>query len=123
MTTWLSLASLLVSMVAAAGDATGTWALHFDPDFSGYPADATCTLKQDGRKLTGTCGGDAALVGSIERGRVRWTMKTGAKREWTVTFTGTIDESGATITGGWVLPDRADHRGKFTAQKAQKPSQ
>ena len=53
----LTVLLLLSQMVA------GTWAMHLDPDFSGQPADHTCTLQQDGQKLTGTFDGEAKLAG------------------------------------------------------------
>ena len=69
MPTVLPLLSLVVSLVV--GDATGTWALHLDPDFSGQPADHTCTLKQERQKLTGTCDGEAHLANEVHEKHVR----------------------------------------------------
>ena len=105
---------LLVSLTGAATDATGTWTVHLDPDFSGYQADVTCTFKQEGRKLTGLCGDEAPLTGDVNDQQLRWTIKTGAKNENTATFTAAIDGRGRTMTGDWELTGR---HGKFTAQK------
>jgi hypothetical protein len=116
MTTSLMLAALLVRLIAA--DATGTWAVHLDPDFGGMQSDVTCTFKQDGRKLTGNCDDQVTFTGEADERRLKWIIKTGPTgNEFTATFSGEIDESNRKMTGGWQLSDRADHRGKFNAQK------
>jgi hypothetical protein len=106
---------LIVWFAGLAADATGTWAIHLDPDFSGYQADVSCTLKQERRKLTGMCGGEAPLTGEVDDQHLRWTIETGAKGERTnATFTADLDDHGRTMTGTWELSGR---HGKFTGQK------
>jgi hypothetical protein len=98
-----------------AVDATGTWTLHLDPDFSGHQADVNCRFKQERRTLTGICGDEAPLTGEVDQHHLRWTIEMGAKEErTTATFTAQIDDHGQTMTGAWELSGR---RGKFTGQK------
>jgi hypothetical protein len=110
--------TLLPSMVLVASlvvaDTTGTWAMHLDPDFGGQPADHTCTLKQEGQKLTGTCDENAPFEGEVHDRHVRWTMKVGLKHDLTVVFTADLDERGGSMAGSWEL---SDQKGKFTMNK------
>jgi len=107
---WLALG---VWMMAGL-DATGTWTIELDPDFSGHQSTAACTFKQEGRKLTGSCGDETPVMGEVDERRVRWTLKTGTQHDVTATFTAVLDERGATMQGTWSLDQRT---GNFEARK------
>jgi hypothetical protein len=101
---------------AAAADVSGTWKI--DGSVFGYAVKPTCTFKQDGTKLTGTCSGspnDAPLTGETPDGKtVNWTYiadDKGDKHE--MKFMGVLD-SDKTMKGKFTADG---HGGKFTAQE------
>lgn len=63
----------VVALAAAPADVSGTW--NTDGDVVGNAVKFTCTLKQDGEKLTGTGmmqGKEQAIVGTVKDKTVRF---------------------------------------------------
>ena len=101
--------------VSAAVDVTGAWTLELDPDFGGNRGTTQdCTFKQEGRRLTGSCGGHAAIAGEVNRRKVTFKVKTGRQNEFTATFTGNLNEPATTIKGKWRLEG---NEGNFEARR------
>lgn len=109
----------LLSTTLTAADVSGVWTLAFDPDFGGTRGTShDCTFKQDGRTLTGTCGGEAPITGEVNDQKVTFRINTGKNNELTATFVGELDRRATTIKGTWHLVDQNGKRdGKFTASK------
>jgi len=102
---------------AAAADLTGAWKLDFKPDLSGYQKTRDCTFKPEGQKLAIDCEG-AKIGGEVKGLTVTFQLKTGKQNEYTLRFTGTLDEKGTNIKGVWHLtPD--DREGNFEARKQE----
>ena len=101
--TLLAVLVLFVAFVALARAPRvlcGVWTLNFDPDFSGQPGSATCTFKQDGVKLTGHCGNDAAAhpsITAVSRQKVTSRVPTGQRDELIATLTADVDHVGRRV--------------------------
>ncbi|WP_263410680.1 hypothetical protein [Terriglobus tenax] len=63
LSTLFLLASAAAPAFAQSATVNGEWALHLN--VSGNEADDTCTFKQDGEKLTGTCKTFTNVTGKI----------------------------------------------------------
>ena len=102
----------------AAADLSGRWTLALHPDFGGVDDTIPCTLREDGTALTLDCGGPP-MTGSLDGQTVTLKITTGTKNEIPVTFIGTLDGAGTTITGTWHFVVSGEERsGDFTARKA-----
>jgi hypothetical protein len=101
----------------APPDVTGVW--NLDMHWSGSDTHATgvCTLKQDEQKVTGSCeSAKSAVTGEIDDRKV--SIRIDVEQEGTrgtMTFTGTLDESGRTIEGTCRIVGGQD--GTFTMKK------
>jgi hypothetical protein len=70
-------------LASGAVDLTGTWALALDPDFGGNRGTTQeCTFKQERRRLTGSCAGEAAIAGEMNGRKVMFKVKTGRQNEF-----------------------------------------
>jgi hypothetical protein len=101
MKTALSVVLLTVLVTpSAAADVSGVWSLEmvFSPTSQ---STGVCTFKQDGNKLTGTCGSESVPVtGEISDNKVTWQFEADQNgRTYTMTFSGVLDEAGTTIKG------------------------
>lgn len=85
----------LLHLAPAADPITGTW--HILGDVAGNPLDVTCTLKQEGEKLSGSCAGvmpdgkASEVTGEIKDGK--FSFKHGGEYNGdalTLTYTGTV---------------------------------
>ena len=114
------LAAGLVSTAAFAlssADVTGTWDLEMR--WSGdVRSTGTCTFRQEGQKLMGTCGGAAQfpIEGEVRDDSVSWQFdveQDGAKGR--MEFAGDLDVQGTTIEGVCSIVGGQD--GSFTMKK------
>lgn len=101
----------------SSADVSGTWDLEMrwseDAKSTG-----TCTFKQEGEKLTGTCGGATRfpIEGEVRDDSVSWQFD--VEQEGTkgrMEFTGDLDEQGTTIEGVCSIVGGQD--GSFTMKK------
>jgi hypothetical protein len=103
---------LRVIVIAAAFDLSGTWALNLI-DRDGTHRQGYCTFKQDGSRLSGTCGEQVkdgrAASGGIDDKDVTWTVDGGAA------YTATLDQSGTFMRGRYTQ----NGGGVFTAMKTK----
>jgi hypothetical protein len=111
-------AALLLGEIqgACAADVSGTWKI--DGSVFGFAVKPTCTFKQDGTKLTGTCSGspnNAPLTGEAPDGKtVNWAYTADDKGDkHDMKFMGVLD-SDKTMKGKFTADG---HGGKFTAQE------
>jgi hypothetical protein len=112
------LAALGLSInAAAAADLTGAWKLDFKPDLSGHETSHDCTFKQSGQKLAIDCEGQK-ISGEVKGRNVTFEHKTGKQNEFTLRYTGTLDENGTTIKGAWHLTSE-NREGNFEAHKQE----
>ena len=92
---------LLVMAPLPAADVSGVWDL--DMHWSGSESHSTgvCTIKQDGQKLTGSCGpGNSTLTGGLLDRSL--TLQIDVEQDGNkgqMTFTGTVDENVTAIKG------------------------
>jgi len=108
----MALAALAVSGAASAADISGKWKIT--GDIAGNAVSPDCTFKQEGAKLSGTCGsGDNSgpiSDGAVAGKDVSWGWEAGG---FTLAFKGTADSDksmkGSIDVGGGT--------GTFTAAK------
>jgi hypothetical protein len=99
--------------VQAAPNLSGRWEIDAnfdDPSLSGGGFD--CVFKQEGDRLTGSCQ-EIPLTGEVKGTNVTWQIRAGQTQD-TITYTGTINESGTSINGRFSMPGKG---GRFTAAK------
>ncbi len=102
MTSLLTLFTVAVLLTpVGAPDVSGTWDLtmHWPGD---RQSTGVCTFKQDGQKLSGTCGGPDKfpVKGEVNDKQLTWQFSVaqdGNKGE--MAFTGEVDGAGTTIKG------------------------
>jgi hypothetical protein len=112
-------ATVLLFGPALAADVSGTWNLEMR-----WPGDrqatGVCTFEQDGRKLSGKCGGDDkfAITGQIDDKRLTWEFdveQNGSRGH--MVFSGELDDAGTTINGSCSIVGAQD--GTFAMTKKQ----
>jgi len=85
---------LAASFAAAQAGVAGVWKLSFQTDQGAVDADMT--LKQDGKKVTGTLTspqGDAPLEGTFEKGKLVLSLSVDAGGQaLTITFDGMLEK-------------------------------
>jgi hypothetical protein len=95
------------------------------PDFAGKQTTETCTIEQQGQRLsvrfqTKGTGGGAEMVGLAATHHAAWHWE--SKRDGTkVFFTGDVGDSTTTMAGEWRLQfsDGTELKGKFSGEKRQ----
>src|SRR5687767_8000753 len=105
------------AFTSAGVDVSGTWDLEMRWN-GGMKSTGGCTFKQDGTKLTGTCGSeDSPLTGQIDsRNHLSWDVdvtQDGARGQ--MKFDGDLDEKGTSISGSCSVVDGAN--GTFAMKK------
>jgi hypothetical protein len=103
---------------AFVADVSGTWSLTMQ-----WPGDrqstGVCTFEQDGRKLSGKCGGDDrfAITGQVEDKRLTWEfdVEQNGNRGHMV-FSGELDDAGNTIKGSCSIVGAQDGTFAMTKQ-------
>jgi pimeloyl-ACP methyl ester carboxylesterase len=107
------LGELRAFLSPAGADLSGTWEIEADFDdasLSGGGFD--CVFKQAGERLTGSCQ-EISLTGQVKGTNVTWQIRAGQTQD-TITYTGTMNESGTSINGRFSMPGKG---GRFTASK------
>jgi len=97
----------------AAPNLSGRWEIDAnfdDPSLSGGGFD--CVFKQEGDRLTGSCQ-EIPLSGEVKGTHVSWQIRAGQTQD-TITYTGTMNDSGTSINGRFSMPGKG---GRFTASK------
>ena len=113
---------LFASFVFAAGapNLTGQWTVH--NSIAGNESDQECKFVQTENKLTGTCGveeQEVRITGSIDGNKVTWKYESEYNGSpLTLTYTGTLDDSGK--IAGSVDVDPFGVTGDFTATPSKK---
>jgi hypothetical protein len=108
--------SLISAVTLSASDVSGTWQLEMR--WSGdMKSTGDCTLKQDGDKLSGTCGTEHSMVtGQTKGNRLSWQVDvTQDGSQGTMKFDGELDERGMTISGSCSIV--GGQSGTFTMRK------
>lgn len=108
----------VVAIQSATLDVSGGWTLELLPDLSGHNDSLRCTAQQDGRALSLNCRG-AQMSGTVDGRNVSFSLKTGARQELTIAFTGTLNDTETAVAGTWRLMGGADDekKGEFTLTK------
>jgi hypothetical protein len=106
-----------VALAVSASDVSGTWDLEMK--WSGdAKSTGVCTFKQDGEKLTGTCGSPEKfpITGRVESDRLSWEFDVSQEGNiGRMKFDGRLDEQGRTIKGSCSVVNGQD--GTFTMKK------
>jgi hypothetical protein len=89
----------LVSMPVVAPDATGTWAVDLEPDFSGHASTVTCTLGRTAEAPRGIAKTTRQSAGRLTVDACVGPFKTGENGEFIATFSATIADRNQTMTG------------------------
>ena len=115
----LSMLALLAALTAFGADRslTGSWKITIN--VAGESHEASCTFKQDGEKLTGTCkgeSGEGALTGEVTGEKFTWKHDIPYNGDTiTLSYAGTF--SSDTEIKGDVNVAPYDVAGDFTGQK------
>jgi hypothetical protein len=106
-----------VGLAESAADFSGTWDLEME--WSGDSrSTGVCTFKQEGDKLSGTCGSPDKfpISGRVQNNKLNWQLDVeqgGTKGR--MEFDGEVDEQGTTIKGSCSVVGAQD--GTFTMKK------
>ena len=106
-----------VGLAESAADFSGTWDLAME--WSGDSrSTGVCVFKQEGDKLSGTCGSPDKfpISGRVQSNKLNWQLdveQDGAKGR--MEFNGEVDEQGTTIQGSCSVVGAQD--GTFTMKK------
>ena len=109
-------------LLTAEAAISGNWKVH--NSISGSESDQDCTLSQNGKELTGTCkgeNGEVKLTGSVDGNKINWKYDSEYNgTPLTLTYAGTLDDSGA--IKGDVNVDPFGVSGDFTATPVKSES-
>jgi hypothetical protein len=107
---------MLAFLSASAGDVSGAWTLEMRWGPNGTASAGACTLKQDDGRLTGKCAEKSSVSGKVRDRQLTWTVEVEEQgQKGRMTFDGTLDESGATISGTCAVQDGPS--GTFTMKR------
>ena len=115
----LSLAALSAS--ASDGPVSGTWKIS--AEVAGTFFEMTCKVKQEEKKITGTCTGaevgERAISGEVTEKKAQWTLSTEYNgMALTLVFAGNLDDKSSAISGNLnVQPVGMD--GTFSGKKEE----
>ena len=106
-----------VGLAGSAVDLSGTWDLEMKWS-SDSKSTGVCTFKQEGDRLSGTCGSPDKfpIIGKVQNKKLYWQLEveqSGTKGR--MEFDGEVDEQGATIQGSCSVVGGQD--GTFTLKK------
>ena len=116
----LVLAFSALTVMAADNPVSGTWKVN--GDIAGNAVDQVCTMKQDGKKLTGSCKSPDAtteITGEVNDTKVTWQFPLDYNgQKLTLIFTGTLDAASSQIKGT-IDVQPIGVSGDFTAKKEE----
>jgi hypothetical protein len=103
--------ALTVVVLGAAPNITGLWEMDVEFDDSSISGGGVdCVFQQhEGGRLTGRCMDSYVTMGQVKEQHVSWGFE---KAGNTLTFTGSLNEKGTSITGTFAMND---NRGRFVA--------
>ena len=114
--------AILLMCLALAGftsfraDVSGVWNLEMRWAGNDNVSTGVCTLKQENGKVTGRCQENSTVTGEVRDRQLTWNVEVNESgQKGRMTFEGTVDETGATITGKCAIPDGPS--GTFTMKK------
>lgn len=114
--TSLLIGLMLVLPSAPAADVSGAWTLEMRWNPNGTVSTGACTLKQNGRTLTGRCAEKSSVSGEVRDRQLTWTVDVEEQgQKGRMTFDGTLDEGGTTIRGKCAVQEGPS--GTFTMKK------
>jgi type 1 fimbria pilin len=119
LTLFLFLTSAAFPATAADGPVSGSWTVK--GNVYGNDIAQVCTIKQDEKKLTGTCKSDATgevgITGEVKDKTVTWQLDTTYNgTQITLIYSGTLDGAGSNISGK-INVEPFNIEGDFTAKK------
>jgi hypothetical protein len=112
----VAFALFTLASTPAPAQVSGTWTFDFERDTASRylppaPDTAGCTMKQDGRRLTGSCGSDEVrLMGIVNGDRITVRVQSAS----VAVLTAKVSADGTTMKGTWRDRERF---GKFSATK------
>lgn len=106
----------LVGFTSLRADVSGVWNLEMRWTGNDNVSTGVCTLKQDNAKLTGKCQENSTINGEVRDRHLTWNVDVNENgQKGRMTFEGTLDDAGTTISGKCAIPDGAT--GTFTMKK------
>jgi len=106
----------LASFTSFSADVSGVWTLEMRWSGSDNVSTGVCTLKQDNARLTGKCQENSTVTGEVRGRQLTWTVDVNENgQKGRMTFDGTLDEAGTTISGKCAIP--GGPTGTFTMKK------
>jgi hypothetical protein len=111
--------TLVLMWTASAADVSGIWNLEMHWLGSDTHSIGVCTLQQDDQKLTGSCDSAKSVIsGEVSDRKLSFRIDVEQNgQKGSMTFTGTLDESGRTIEGACKIVGGQD--GTFTMNKRE----
>jgi hypothetical protein len=114
----LAAVTLGVAQLALAADVTGTWLMAVET--ANGPGSPTFVLTQKGEELTGSYKGalgEAAVTGTVKGNAISIAYKISAQgAELQVSYTGTVEADGKTMSGKLSLGELGEGTFKGTKQ-------
>jgi hypothetical protein len=109
-----------VGLAVSAADVSGTWDLEMK--WSGdAKSTGVCTFKQQGEKLSGTCGSPEKfpITGRVQNRQLSWQFDVSQEGNiGRMKFDGELDEQGTTIEGSCSVVDGQDGTFMMRRQKS-----
>ena len=108
----------LASFTSFRADVSGVWSLEMRWSGNDNVSTGVCTLKQGDGKLTGKCQENSTISGEVRDRQLTWNVDVNENdQKGRMTFEGTLDDAGTTITGKCAIPDGPT--GTFIMKKKQ----
>jgi hypothetical protein len=106
----------LAGFTSLRADVSGRWNLEMRWAGNDNVSTGVCTLQQDNGKLAGKCQENSTVKGEIRDRQLTWDVEVNENgQKGRMTFEGTVDDAGETITGKCAIPDGPT--GTFTMKK------
>jgi hypothetical protein len=120
-TLFLFLTVAALPVLAAEGPVSGIWTVK--GNVYGQDLNQVCTIKQDDKKLTGSCksetSGTTEITGEVKDKTVTWQFKTEYNgTPLTIVYNGTLDSASSNISGK-INVQEFSIEGEFTAKKEE----